>query len=57
MALCIVRVLAARGMAIGDFNIDGAIDVLVAVNNGAPVLLKNNTDGGNHWLGIRLIGM
>jgi hypothetical protein len=47
---------AARGMAIGDFNNDGAVDVLVAVNNGVPVLLKNVAAQGNHWLGARLIG-
>jgi hypothetical protein len=47
---------AARGMAIGDFDNDGAIDVLVAVNNGAPVLLKNTAGSGNHWLGVRLVG-
>ena len=47
---------AARGMAIGDFDNDGAVDVLVAVNNGAPVLLKNEAAAGNHWLGIRLVG-
>jgi hypothetical protein len=47
---------AARGMAIGDFNNEGAIDVLVAVNNGPPVLLKNAAPFGNHWLGLKLIG-
>ena len=47
---------AARGMAIGDYDNDGAIDVLVAVNNGAPLLLRNVAAAGNHWLGIRLIG-
>lgn len=47
---------AARGMAIGDFNNDGAVDVLVTVNDGAPVLLKNTAAGGNHWLGLRLVG-
>ena len=47
---------AARGMAVGDFDNDGALDVLVAVNNGAPLLLKNNAATGNHWLGIRLVG-
>ena len=48
--------LAARGMAIGDFNNDGALDVLVAVNGGAPLLLKNGAARENHWLGVRLIG-
>jgi hypothetical protein len=47
---------AARGLAIGDFNNDGAVDVLIAANNGAPVLLKNLAAKGNHWLGLRLIG-
>ena len=47
---------AARGMAIGDFNNDGAVDVLVTVNGGAPLLLKNVAAQGNHWLGLRLIG-
>ncbi len=48
--------LSARGMAIGDFNNDGAVDVLISVNNGAPILLKNNAGSQNHWLGIKLIG-
>jgi enediyne biosynthesis protein E4 len=48
--------LSARGMAIGDFNNDGAIDVLISVNNAAPVLLRNNVGAQNHWLGIRLVG-
>jgi len=47
---------AVRGMALGDFNNDGALDILVAVNNGQPLLLKNNAARGDHWLGIRLIG-
>ena len=48
--------LAARGMAVGDFNNDGAVDVLIAVNNGAPLLLKNVSAPANHWLGVRLMG-
>jgi hypothetical protein len=47
---------AARGLAMGDFDNDGAVDALVAVNGGAPILLRNTAAGGNHWLGIRLIG-
>jgi len=48
--------LSARGMAIGDFNNDGGIDVLVAVNDSAPVLLRNNVGNQNHWLGVKLVG-
>jgi enediyne biosynthesis protein E4 len=50
------QTLAARGMALGDFDNDGAVDVLVSVNNGAPLLLRNNAGKQNHWLGVRLIG-
>ena len=48
--------IAGRGMALGDFDNDGAVDVLVAVNDGAPILLRNNAGRENHWLGLRLIG-
>ncbi|MBB6146169.1 hypothetical protein HNQ77_004141 [Silvibacterium bohemicum] len=47
---------AARGLAIGDFNNDGAVDALVSVNDGAPVLLKNTAAAGRHWLGVHLVG-
>ncbi|HKO12184.1 MAG TPA: CRTAC1 family protein [Acidobacteriaceae bacterium] len=50
------RQLSARGLAIGDFDNDGAVDVLVSINDGAPLLLRNTAAKGNHWLGIRLIG-
>ena len=48
--------LSARGLAIGDFDNDGATDVLVAVNDGPPVLLRNTLGSQNHWLGIKLVG-
>jgi enediyne biosynthesis protein E4 len=48
--------LAARGLALGDFDNDGAVDVLIAVNNGAPLLLRNQAANGNHWLGVKLVG-
>src|SRR5579863_8643331 len=35
------RPLSARGLAIGDFDNDGAVDVLISNNNEAPVLLRN----------------
>jgi hypothetical protein len=48
--------MSSRGLAIGDFDNDGAVDVLVSVNNGVPLLLRNNAGRQNHWLGIHLIG-
>jgi len=50
------RELAGRGMALGDFDNDGSVDVLVAQNDDAPVLLRNNVGRKNHWLGVKLIG-
>jgi hypothetical protein len=48
--------LAARGMALGDFDNDGSVDVLIAINNAAPILLRNNAGTKNNWLGVHLIG-
>jgi hypothetical protein len=48
--------LAGRGLALGDFDNDGSIDVLITQNNSAPILLRNNAGRQNHWLGLKLIG-
>jgi hypothetical protein len=50
------KLFPARGLAGGDYNNDGRVDVLIGNNGGAPVLLKNNAGEGNHWLGVRLQG-
>jgi enediyne biosynthesis protein E4 len=50
------KLLSARGLAIGDFNNDGAVDLLMNVNDDCPVLLRNNAGRHNHWLGLRLLG-
>jgi enediyne biosynthesis protein E4 len=48
---------AARGLALGDFDNDGSVDVLITQNDGPPVLLRNNASRANHWLGLKLVGM
>jgi hypothetical protein len=50
------RQFAARGLAVGDLDNDGRIDVLVGINGAAPLLLQNRLSTGNHWLGIKLEG-
>ena len=50
------KTFPARGLAVGDYNNDGRIDVLIGNNGGAPVLLKNNAGEGNHWIGVLLQG-
>jgi hypothetical protein len=50
------RNFSSRGLAVGDFDNDGAVDVLISVNDAAPLLLRNLAAKGNHWLGIKLVG-
>lgn len=47
---------AARGLAVGDLNNDGYPDLVVGVNGGAPLILYNNAESGNHWIGLHLVG-
>jgi hypothetical protein len=50
------KAFPARGMAIGDFDNDGRVDVLIGNNGEAPLLLRNHAGAGNHWVGLRLRG-
>lgn len=46
----------ARGLAVGDYDNDGGLDVLISNNGAAPLLLHNRFGARNNWLGLRLIG-
>jgi hypothetical protein len=45
----------SRGVAFGDVDNDGDMDILVANNNGPVRLYRNNIGQGRKWLGMRLV--
>ena len=46
----------SRGAAVGDFDNDGDLDILVNNNGQRAQLLRNDGGNANHWLEIFLIG-
>jgi hypothetical protein len=46
---------SGRGMATGDFDNDGDLDVVVSNNGEAPLLLRNDGGNKNNWLGLSLV--
>jgi enediyne biosynthesis protein E4 len=45
-----------RGLAIGDFDRDGDLDVLMTTNNGPAYLFRNDQTSGNRSIRFRLVG-
>ncbi|MBZ5622934.1 MAG: CRTAC1 family protein [Acidobacteriia bacterium] len=45
-----------RGAAFGDFDNDGRVDAVVCRLGEKPLVLQNQSPGGNHWLGLKLVG-
>jgi enediyne biosynthesis protein E4 len=47
---------AHRGVAFGDLDNDGRVDMVVTVLGGATKLFHNISDDGNHWILLNLVG-
>lgn len=45
-----------RGLAVGDFDRDGDLDLLLTTNNGPAYLYRNDQSGKNRSLRIQLVG-
>lgn len=46
----------SRALAVGDWNDDGCLDLLITESNGPARLLDNDCPEDNHWLGVSLLG-
>ena len=50
------REIVGRGVAYGDFDNDGDLDLLITTNNGPARLLRNDGGNQNNFLRVRTVG-
>ncbi len=53
----LLRKTSSRGVAFGDFDDDGDLDIFVVNMDERPSLLRSELDSRNHWLRLHLIGV
>jgi hypothetical protein len=49
--------IVGRGLAYGDFDQDGDLDLLMTTNNGPAYLFRNDLTSGNRSIRFRLVGV
>ncbi len=52
-----IHLESPRAIITGDYDNDGAVDLLITQNHGPAVLLKNEGGNQNHWLRLALKGL
>ena len=50
------RAQAGRGLATGDLDNDGRLDLVINNNNSPPTVLRNTTESSGNWMALRLEG-
>jgi len=52
----IAQAHSSRGCAVGDFDNDGDLDILIMNMNEPPSLLRNDVNSSHNWLKVQLTG-
>jgi hypothetical protein len=53
----LARPVVSRGLAVGDYDNDGRLDVLVNNQNSPAQLFHNEVQNGNHWIRFKTVGV